>query len=131
MTLVLESGLQDALANAITTYVDAGTAPELTFETSGDVVCATIVMNATSAFGAASSGVITMADQPITDSNAVGGVVEHFSIYQNAAKGAAKCLEGTVTIGAGGGDIELSSLTIVAADSVTLTTFTITVPASV
>lgn len=130
MTLILESGLQDALANAITTYVDAGTAPELVFETVGDVEVATIVMNATSAFGAASAGVITMADQPITDADATGGVVAQFSIYQNVTQGAAKCLEGTVTIGAGGGDIELSSLTVVAGDSVELTTFTITVPAS-
>ena len=128
MTLILESGLQDALANAITTYVDAGTAPELVFETVGDVEVATIVMNATSAFGAASAGVITMADQPITDADATGGVVAQFSIYQNVTQGAAKVLEGVVLTS--GSDINLSSLTVVAGDSVELTTFTLTVPAS-
>ena len=37
MALTLESGLQDALADEIGAYVDAGTAPELVFETAGDV----------------------------------------------------------------------------------------------
>lgn len=128
MTLVLESGLQDALADAIDDYVNAGTAPELVFETSGDGEVATIIMDASNAFGAASSGVITMTGQPKTDADATGGTVAQFSIFQNVTQGAAKCLEGTVLTS--GGDINLSSLTVVAGDSVELTTFTITVPAS-
>ncbi len=123
--LLLETGLRDALADEITVYVDAGTAPELVFETSGSGEVATIIMNATSAFGAASSGVITMADQPISDTNATGGTVDRFSIYQNVGQ-TAKVLEGVVLTS--GGDINLSSLSVGATDTVELTTFTITVP---
>ena len=127
MTLILETGLRDALANEIDNFVNAGTAPELVFETSGDVAVATIVLNATLAFGSASAGVITMADQPLSDTNAAGGVVAQFSIYQNVSQGAAKVLEGNVQVS--GGDINLSSLTVGATDTVELTTFTIEVPA--
>jgi len=127
MTLVLESGLQDALADAITTYIDGGTAPELVFETSGDAEVATIIMNASSAFGAASAGVITMADQPIQDTNAAGGTTVQFSIYQNVGQ-TNKVLEGTVATSAA--DINISSTVVGATDTVELTTFTITVPAS-
>ena len=128
MTLILEVGLQNALADEIDNYINAGTAPELVFETSGDVEVATIIMNATLAFGTAAAGVITMADQPLSDTNATGGVVAQFSIYQNVTQGAAKALEGTVLVA--GGDINLSSLTVGATDTVELTTFTLTVPAS-
>lgn len=127
MALLLETGLRDALANEIDNFINAGTAPELVFETSGDVAVATIVLNATDAFGAAATGVITMADQPLSDTNAVGGIVAQFSIYQNVSQGAAKVLEGNVQVA--GGDINLSSLTVGATDTVELTTFTITVPA--
>ena len=128
MSLVLETGLRNALADAIDDYVNAGTAPELVFETSGDVEVATIVLDATNAFGAASSGVITMTGQPKTDASATGGTVAQFSIYQNVSQGASKVLEGTVATS--GADINISSVKVVATDSVELTTFTITVPAS-
>jgi hypothetical protein len=85
MALTLETGLRSAIADAIDTYVNAGTAPELVFETSGDTEVATIVLDATNAFGAASSGVITMTGQPIQDTNATGGTVAQFSIYRQTA----------------------------------------------
>jgi len=127
MALVLETGLRDALANEIDNYINAGTAPELVFETSGDVEVATIILDGTNAFGAAATGVITMTGQPKSDTNADGGTVAQFSIYQNVNQGAAKALEGTVQVS--GGDINLSSLSVGATDTVELTTFTITVPA--
>jgi len=128
MSLILETAFRTALADAIDDYINAGTAPELVFETSGDVEVATIVLDATNAFGAASAGVITMTGQPKTDASATGGTVAQFSIYQNVSQGASKVLEGTVLTS--GGDINLSSLSVAATDSVELTTFTITVPAS-
>lgn len=128
MALILELGLQNALADQIGTYIDAGTAPELVFETSGDVECATIILDATNAFGAAAAGVITMTGQPKSDTNATGGTTAQFSIYQNVSQGAAKVLEGTVAVSAA--DINISSVVIGATDTVELTTFTITVPAS-
>ncbi len=127
MALVLEAILRNALGDAIDDLVNGGTAPELVFETSGDVEVATIVMNTTNAFGNVATGVITMTGQPLSDTNALGGVVAQFSIYQNASQ-TNKVLEGTVAVS--GQDINLSSLTVGATDTVELTTFTITVPAS-
>jgi len=127
MTLVLEVALQNAMADAIGTYVDAGTAPELVFETSGDVDVATIILDTTNAFGSAAAGVITMTGQPLQDTNATGGETVQFSIYQNVGQ-TNKCLEGTVSTS--GADINISSTTVGATDTVELTTFTITVPAS-
>ena len=126
MALVLETGLRDALANEIDNYVNAGTAPELVFETSGDVEVAEIILDATTAFQPASTGVITMTAQPKSDTDATGGTTVQFSIYQNVGQ-ANKVLEGTV--GVSGSDINISSTVIGATDTVELTTFTITVPA--
>lgn len=127
MTLILEVGLQNALADEIGAYIDAGTAPELVFETVGDVAVATIILNSTNAFGAAAAGVITMTGQPLSDTNAVGGTTVQFSIYQNVSQ-TNKVLEGTVATSAA--DINISSTVVGATDTVELTTFTITVPAS-
>jgi len=127
MALTLEVGLQNAVADAIGTYIDAGTAPELVFETSGDAEVATIILNATNAFGAAAAGVITMTGQPLQDTNAAGGTTVQFSIYQNVGQ-TNKVLEGTVATS--GADINISSTVVGATDTVELTTFTIAVPAS-
>lgn len=127
MALVLETILRNALGDEIDNLINGGTAPELVFETSGDVECATIILNSTNAFGGVSTGVITMTGQPLSDTNATGGTVAQFSIYQNVGQ-TNKCLEGTVSTS--GADINLSSLAVGATDTVELTTFTITVPAS-
>ena len=127
MTLVLEVGLQNALADELDNHINAGTAPELVFETGGDVEVATIILNATNAFGAAAAGVITMTGQPLSDTNATGGTTAQFSIYQNVGQ-TNKELEGTVATS--GADINISSTVIGATDTVELTTFTLTVPAS-
>ena len=126
MALTLETILRDALADEIDNLINGGTAPELVFETSGDVEVATIIMNATNAFGAAATGVITMTGQPLSDTSATGGTVAQFSIYQNVTQ-TNKALEGVVAVS--GQDIDLTSLSVGATDTVELTTFTITVPA--
>jgi hypothetical protein len=93
-------------------------------ETSGDVEVATITFNAT-AFGASSGGVITLAGVPLEDASATGGVVAQFSIFNGSA---AKVLEGVVAVS--GQDLDLTSLTVGATDTVELTSFTITMPAT-
>ena len=125
--LTLETAMRDALANEIDNQMNSGTAPELVFETSGDAEVATIIMDATNAFGSAATGVITMTGQPKSDTNAAGGVTVQFSMYINAGQ-TGKQLEGVV--GTSGEDINISSTTVGATDTVELTTFTMTVPAS-
>lgn len=127
MTLILEALLQDGLADEIDNIINGGTAPELVFETVGDVEVATIILNGTNAFGASSAGVITMTGQPLSDTNATGGTTVQFSIYQNVSQ-TNKVLEGEVAVAAS--DINISSTVIGATDTVELTTFTLTVPAS-
>ncbi len=127
MALILETSLRDDLANQIDTSINAGTAPELVFETAGDVEVATILLDTTNAFGAAATGVITMTGQPRSDTNATGGTTVQFSIFINVGQ-TGKILEGTVATS--GADINISSTVIGATDTVELTTFTITVPAS-
>ena len=127
MALTLETAMRNALADEIDNQINSGTAPELVFETSGDVEVATIILNTTNAFGAAAAGVITMTGQPLSDASATGGTTVQFSIYINVSQ-SGKQLEGTV--GTSGTDIIISSTVIGATDTVELTTFTITVPAS-
>jgi len=126
MALTLETAMRDAIANALDADINFGVSDangDLKFETTGDVEVATIEFQ-DPAFGAAATGVITMAGQPLTDASATGGLVAQFSIFD---RNNAKVLEGVV--GVSGKDINLSSLSVGATDSVELTTFTITVPA--
>ena len=127
MALTLETSLRNDLANQIDDSINAGASPELVFETTGDVEVATIVLDATNAFGTAATGVITMTGQPRSDTNATGGTTGQFSIYTTAGQ-TTKILEGSVATS--GADINISSVIIGATDTVELTTFTITVPAT-
>ena len=122
MALTLQNGLRSVLADALDGEV--GAAGTLLFETSGDVEVATITLG-NPAFGAAANGVITLNGTPLSDTSATGGTVAQFSIFKS---GPVKLLEGTVATS--GADINITSTTIGASDTVTLTSFTITVPAS-
>ena len=124
MALTLETGLRNTLADAIDTHINTGGGTaQLKFETSGDVEVATIDLQ-NPAFGAAATGVITLAGTPLSDSSATGGTVAQFSIYD---RGATKVLEGTVSTS--GADINITSVSVAATEVVQLTSFTITVPA--
>ena len=126
MALTLATVLRDDLANQIDDSINAGSTDangDLKFETSGDVEVATIQFQ-DPAFGAASTGVITMAGAPLSDTNATGGTVAQFSIYD---RDNVKQLEGVVLTS--GGDINLTSLAIVATDTVELTSLAIDAPA--
>ena len=50
----------------------------------------------------------------------------HFRLY--ASDGTTCHMQGTVTVTGGGGDLTLDSVTITAAQSVTITSFTLTAP---
>lgn len=124
MALTLETNLRNALADAIDDLVNTGGGTaQFKFETSGDVAVATINL-ANPAFGAAATGVITLASVPLSDTNAAGGTVAQFSIYNRAGT---KVLEGTSATS--GSDCNITSTSVAATETVTLTSFTITVPA--
>lgn len=128
MALTLATETRNAIADAVDTLINAGGgAGYLEFQTSGDVEVATITFDAT-AFGAAAAGVITMAGAPKSDTNATGGTIAKFKIFDNGAPGT---LLITGSVGTSGEDINAAGgLTIGAGDTVELTSFTITCPAS-
>lgn len=127
MAITHTTAVRNALANLIDDQVNAGTTNaggRIVFQTSGDVEVATCQLSAT-AFGAASSGVIT-ANTITDDTNATGGTVAKFIITD---RDNTTVLSGTVTATSGGGDIELSSTTIGAGDTVSVTSLTYTASA--
>jgi hypothetical protein len=125
MALILETTVRDAISNAIASNVDGGTGTAtLVIQTVADGALATFNLNAT-AFTASTVGVIALAGTPKSDTNANLGTAAQFSIFN---KSAVKQLEGTV--GTGAQDITISSVAIGAGDTVQLTSFSITCPAS-
>ncbi len=125
MMPTLETAFRTAVADAIDGLVNTGSGTAtLVFETSGDAEVATISL-ANPAFGAASAGVITLAGVPLQDTDAAGGTIAQGSLFD---RDGTKLLEGTA--GVGSGEFQLSSLVLAATETMTLTSLTITVPAS-
>jgi hypothetical protein len=122
MALTLATAMRNAIADAVDTEI--GTTATIEFQTSGDVEVATISLG-NPAFGAASSGTITMTGQPLSDTNATGGTMAKFRIKSG---GSTEKIAGTV--GTSGADINFTGVAVSAGDTVELTSFTITCPAS-
>jgi len=121
----LETATRNAACDAIVDLIDGGVgAGTLQFETSGDVEVATLTFS-DPAFGAAATGVAT-ASAITSDTSATGGTVAQASIYDSAST---KIMECTVATDSSQ-DIQLSSLTIGAGDTVSMSSLTVTVPAS-
>ena len=116
-TTTIRNGIADYVVDAI----DSGGTGTLEFQTSGDVEVATITFSAT-AFGAAAGGIAT-ANSMTDDTNATGGTISKARIKNGSATEILACAVGT-----GGSDINLSSLSIGAGDTVSLTSLTYTAP---
>lgn len=120
----LETAMRNALAAAFGDRVDDDTDPGyMELQTSGNVEVATFTFQGPS-FGAPSTGVITLLGVPIQDTNATGGTVAQGSIYDGDGVKLAEAAAGTSAQ-----PIIMSSLTIGASETVTLTSLTVTVPA--
>lgn len=121
----LETAARNALADAFDAYVNtgAGTAAAK-LESSADAEVAAFSLS-NPAFGAASSGVITLSGTPLEDTSAAGGTIEHLSIYNR--NGDKVCEAAAATSGA---EVTVSSTEVAAGEAVTLTSLTITQPAS-
>ena len=120
----LETPARNAAADGVVDLIDAGAgAGTLEFETSGDVEVATLTFS-DPAFGAAASGVAT-ASAITQDSSATGGTVAQASAYDSDSN---KVIEFTVSTS--GADINISSLTVAATETVSCSSLTVTMPAS-
>ncbi len=123
MALTLATTMRDAIADAVDTRI--GTTATLELQDSGNTEIATITLG-NPAFGASSTGVITMTGQPLSDTYATGGTMAKFQI-----KSGGTTVEISGTVSTTGADINFAGgLVVGAGDTVTLTTFTITCPAS-
>jgi len=119
-------GVRNSIVDGVVDQLDVGTtnpAGQIEIQTAGSVEVATLPFSAT-AFGAASAGVATAA--AITDdSSATGGTAAK---YEAQNRDAAPIWLGSVTATGGGGDIELSTVTIPAAGTVQMSAMTYTGP---
>jgi hypothetical protein len=123
MALTLATTMRDAIADVVDTTI--GTTATLELQDSGNTEIATLTLG-NPAFGASSSGVITLAGVPLSDTNATGGTMAKFQI-----KSGGSTVQVSGTVSTSGADINFAGgLVVGAGDTVTLTSFTITCPAS-
>lgn len=126
MAITHVTSVRNGLADYTVDQIDVGTTDangDLVIATSGDVEVATLACSAP-AFGAASSGTAT-ANAISDDTNATGGTAAvHW--FQN--KDNAEVFRGSVTATGGGGDLELSSTSIGAGDTVSVSSYTYSAP---
>ena len=123
MAITHTTAVRNSIADLVVDAIDAGPAAgTLEMQTSGDVEVATLTFS-DPAFGAAAGGTATAS--PITsDTNATGGTVAKFRIFDSVAT---EVLTGNVQVS--GGDINLSSLVVGATDTVSMSSLTYTAPA--
>lgn len=142
--MTISTALRNVIANAIgnagagvsfdggTLEIRSGAAPGPDAAAAGTVL-ATITLPA-DAFGAASSGQIAKLGTWEDSAADAAGTAGHFRVIQsgdtNAASSADERIEGTITGTGGGGDMELDNTSIAAGQTVTISTFTLTMPAS-
>lgn len=115
---------RNVIADSAVDLLDVGTtnaSARVVFRTSGSAEVATLIMS-NPAFGSAASGVAT-AGAITADSNATGGTIDHAVLTDRDNN-----VVITGTVGLSGAEINLSSLSVSAGDTVTLTSLTYTGP---
>lgn len=118
--------VRQGICNFVVDQIDEGTPPgHLVMQTAGGSTVATLTFSA-AAFGSADGSAVAAAAAITSDTNAVGGTIAKAEL-RNAA-GTAKILC-SVTATGGGGDIQLSSVVISAAQTVSVSSLTYTPPA--
>jgi hypothetical protein len=126
MAVTLTTAARNAACNAIVDLIDVGTTDangDLLIATSGDVEVATLACS-NPAFGAAATGVATAAAIS-DDTNATGGTA---AIFWFQDRDNTEVFRGSV--GTSGADLNLSSVVIGSGDTVSVSAFTATMPAS-
>lgn len=126
MATTLSTAARNAACNAIVDLIDVGTTDangDLVIMTSGDVEVATLAFS-NPAFGNAATGVAT-ANAISDDTNATGGVAALFKVQD---RNNTEVFRGAVSTS--GAELNLSSTTIGAGDTVSISSMTVTMPAS-
>lgn len=133
MAITITNAARTAACDAIVDLVDVGaSAPSIMIvitedDYSGSSLLATIDLDGTAAFGAASNGVATLDTTPVLeDTNAA--LTGTAGFFQMVDGNGLQVMKGTV--GTSGADINLDSLSIVAGGTVQITSGSVTMPAS-
>jgi hypothetical protein len=125
MAVTLSTATRNAACKAIVDLIDAGTgAGTLEIQDSGNTEIATLTFS-DPAFGDPATGTAT-ADTITSDTDATGG--DDAALFQIKDGDGTVVLSGSV--GTSGADINLNTLTIGAGATVSITSLTVTVPAS-
>jgi hypothetical protein len=125
MALAHVVAIRNQLADLVVDAIDLGT-----MNANGDLQIGTTAFGAilstvefqNPSFGGAAGGTATMAGAPLEDSSATGGGTA--AVFRCRDRDDGEVVQGTVTVTAGGGDMELSSLTINSGDVVRINSFT-------
>lgn len=128
MAVTLTTTARNAACDAIVDLCDLGTTDpngDLVIRSGADAEVAILALS-DPAFGDAATGTAT-ANAISDDTNATGGTADDFILQD---RDNTEVLEGSVTATGGGGDLELSSVTISGGDTVSVSSLTVTVPAS-
>lgn len=143
MAVRINTAARNALANAVATLVDAGSgAGRLRVYTGaqpagpGTAASGTLLLEINlndPSFGAAASGVITAAQSPALSGTCVGtGTAGWFRLLDSTEAGSTGLgvLDGSVSATGGGGDMQLSTTALSTGLAVSVTSLTVTMPAS-
>lgn len=122
MAVTHPTAVRNAIADLVVDGIDAGAAAgTLEFQTAASAEVATLTFS-DPAFGAAASGVAT-ASAITSDTSATGGTITKAVLQDSDGVDKVLC---SVTATGGGGDIELSSVVVAAAQTVAVSSLTYT-----
>lgn len=117
--------LLDGGPGAGTIKIYTGTQPAAASDAATGSLLATVTL-ADPAFGAAASGVATMAGTPLSGTGVAAGTAGWARLADSTG---ATVMDGSVTATGGGGQIELATTTISVGVTVSITSGTVTMPA--
>ena len=126
MGLTLPTATRNALANALDDLINAGSGAGYITIRASSTVLATINCS-DPAFGSASTGVITLSGVPLSATASGTGTADNFKMYDSNN---IEVVGGTASGSGGGGDLILDNTSISSGQTVTITSGTITMPAS-
>lgn len=120
------AALADAGSGAGTIKVYSGSQPASANDAGSGDLLATFTLD-DPAFGAASSGVVTLEGTPLETTGADDGTAGWFRLEDSDGN---NILDGSVTASGGGGQMQLNTTTISTGVDVSVTSGTVTMPAS-
>ena len=128
MAITLATGARNAACDAIVDLIDVSTPGNFRFLDGASPIV--IIDTAATAFGAANTGVATLASTPLSGVATGDSSTPGIDIFEARDGADATVFSGSCSGSGGGGDIEFDNAIVLTDQVVNLTAFTLTVPAS-